>query len=318
MYDDGPPDPEPIICPFCEEELGTSDDCAHCKLANECADIDHKHSRLQHLLACRVRQLAAMPLYADAGGAVSPRHMQAVAMLLDLGGLKLPAEFMEQARAHVTNEYGESNYTGKTDEQLAAMFLDATVDTYASSRSATYSADVLDRLPQTSADVLTWGDHGGGQPFEVMSHADARLHGRGHSCQWGVSLRESIRKAITSRDENAAFWLEFYRDYLQRPKNLVPPHDPSRVRGGDQPKVSFVIGDTAYTSYVGKHKSPHFSNQGLGFGGAEFVIRLDDGREFFSDNTWHRGTVPPKLRKLMPSNAVFVKREQHTDEAVAA
>ena len=49
---------------------------------------------------------------------------------------------------------------------------------------------------------------------------------------------------------------------------------------------------------------------GLGFGGAAFTVRLDDGREFFTNNNWSRGTVPVRLRKLMPSNAVFVRQPE--------
>ena len=140
----------------------------------------------------------------------------------------------------------------------------------------------------------------------------------GGSTQWGITLRETIEKALDSEARSAAFWLEFQREYLQPPKNLVPKEDPRRVRGGDQPKVSFVVGIEAYTAYVGKHKSEHWSSQGLGFGGAEFLVRLDDGREFFTDNNWSRGTVPPHLRKLLPSNAVFMKRPENVEAEPAA
>ncbi len=44
-----------------------------------------------------------------------------------------------------------------------------------------------------------------------------------------------------------------------------------------------------------------------GFGGAEFKIRFNDGREVICDNLWSQGDIPEHLKNLFPDNAVFVK-----------
>lgn len=298
MYDE-PPDPEPNPCPICDaEEIGLNDDsCPHCRLAMQFASLDSEHATLKRRLASRARMLAHMPLHAVDGDGVSLRHTQAVALVLDLGGLKLPEEFLKHAAAFVTNEYGESGYTGKTDAELVQAFLDAAQGALNATRAVTYTTETLDSLPQTAGDILCWGDDENGVP-RVMSNGEARLHQPAKSCQWGVTLRESIEKALDSQALSAQFWLEFYRDYLQPPKEL-----------NHNTKVSFVVGTTAYSGYVGQHKSADGRNHWLGFGGDEFHVQLNDGRQFSTDNNWHRGEVPPRLRKLIRPNAVFLKKE---------
>lgn len=310
MYDE-PPDPEPNQCPFCDAELGYGDGCAHCALAANLEEANQALSTLKHKLHCRARNLAWL-----AGGTeVAARRAEGIALLLDLAGLKLPEAYLAQAKAAMTGEYGEHGPVGKgggcvNDEHIVERFMEFAHGEMLSAPNV-FTGSILDAKPATHADQLWWGDDANGVP-RVFTDAEKRLGrvlGSGCSSQWGLSLRESIESALDKEAKSASFWLEFYRDYLRPPKDLVPPEDPRFVRGGGQPKVSFVVGTEAYTAYVGKHKSERDNGRHLGFGGDEFTVRLSDGREFFTDNNWSCGQVPPHLRKVMPSNAVFVKRE---------
>lgn len=315
MYDE-PPDPEPNPCPYCEAELGYGDGCDHCKLAAKLAKTESAIGTLRHKLGCRARNLAWL-----AGGAeVAARRAEGIALLLDVAGLPIPADYLAQARAAMTGEYGEySPYraggTGELghtvpDADIVARFMAWAHGEVVSASSATFTGEILSAKPATPADQLWWGDDANGVP-RIFTQAEKR-QGRGGGAgttQCGLTLRETIEKALDSEARSARFWLEFQREYLQRPASLEPPEDPRYVRGGDQPKVSFVVGTTAYTAYVGQHKSEHDRGRHLGFGGAEFVVKLDDGREFFTDNNWHRGEVPPHLRKLLQANAVFLRGE---------
>jgi hypothetical protein len=309
MYDE-PPDPEPNPCPYCEAELGHGDDCAHCEAVRQLSEAQGALSSLKHSLGCRARWLCMT----DPGAVLSPRFMDGVGVLLDLAGLPLPEHFVRHARAAMLGEYGEHVPHQRDERRLSSRVPDddlvsrfmAMAHKASNAASAPYFAEVLDAKPATQADQLWWGDDENGIP-RVWSGAEKRQGGRASSTQWGLTLRETIEKALDAEARSASFWMEFQREYLDPPKNLTPPEDPRFVRGGGQPKVSFVVGIEAYTAYVGKHKSENWSSRGLGFGGAEFLVRLDDGREFFTDNNWSRGTVPPHLRKLLRSNAVFVK-----------
>ena len=315
MYDE-PPDIEPTLCPYCDEELGHGRDCAHCELAAKMDQTDSALTRLRHQLGCRARNLA----WLNAGPQFAARRAEGIALLLDLAGLPIPADYLAQARAAMVGEYGESapyraggpGELGHTvpDADIVARFMEWAHGEAQSASPPTFSGEILNAKPATHADQLWWGDDANGVP-RIFTQAEKR-QGRGcgaGSTQWGLTLRETIEKALDSEAQGARFWLEFQREYLQRPKELQPKSDPRYVRGGDQPKVSFVVGTTAYTAYVGKHKSEHDRGRHLGFGGAEFVVKLDDGREFFTDNNWHRGEVPPHLRKLLPANAVFLRGE---------
>ena len=313
MHDD-PPDPEPNPCPFCEEELGSNDGCDHCKLAQCLAKTEGALHTLQHKLHCRARNLAWLP----PGPEYAARRAEGIALMLDVAGLKLPDHYLLQARAAMTSEYGESvpyqaGGPGKlahavSDEAIVERFMKFAHGEYEATRPTVFTAELLDAKPATTSDQLWWGDDENGVPT-VFSGAEKRLLGLAGSTQWGNTLRETFEKALDSQAGHAAFWLEFYGEYLRPPVDLVPKKDPQFVRSSDQPKVSFVVGIEAYTAYPGKHRSEHWNTQGLGFGGAPFTVRLADGREFFTDNNWSRGTVPPKLRKLLRSNAVFVKTE---------
>ena len=310
MYDE-PPDPEPNPCPFCEEELGTNDSCDHCKLVQCHAKTEDALNTLRHKLGARARNLAWLP----PGPEYAARRAEGIALLLDAAGLKLPDYYRLQALAAMTGEYGESvpyqaggpGELGRnvSDEAIVERFMQFVHGEHAAASPTVFTAELLDAKPATTGDQLWWGDDENGVP-RIFSGTERRLLGLACGTQWGSTLRETIEAALGREAGTAAFWLEFYGEYLQPPASLIPKEDPRFVRGGDQPKVSFVVGIEAYTAYVGKHRSERWSNQGLGFGGAPFTVRLADGREFFTDNNWSRGTVPPKLRKLLRSNAVFV------------
>lgn len=313
MYDE-PPDPEPITCPFCDAELGYGKDCEHCAMAEKLEKTECALSTLKHKLHCRARNLA----WLAGGDVVAARRAEGVALLLELAGLPLPAEYLAQATAAMTSEYGEySPYRAGgpgqlghsvPDAEIAARFMQWAHGEALAASPATFCGEILSAKPATHADQLWWGDDANGVP-RIFTQTEKR-QGRGPqggTTQWGLTLRETIEKALDSEARGAAHWLEFQREYLRPPANLVPPEDPRRVRGGDQPKVSFVVGTTAYTAYVGRHKSEHWGSKGLGFGGAEFVVKLEDGREFFTDNNWNCGEVPPHLRKLLKPNAVFLR-----------
>lgn len=323
MYDD-PHDPEPNPCPFCEQELGEGENCEHCTQHRQLCKAESELSTLKHKLHCRARKLAWLP----AGPEYAARRAEGLAVLLELAGLQLPSDYLAQARAAMVGEYGDSapyraggpGQLGHTvpDTDIVACFMEFAHGEALATSPPVFVGEILSAKPATHADQLWWAADAQGVP-RVFTHAE-RLSGKapqGGSTQWGLTLRETIEKALDSEARNAAFWLEFQREYLQPPANLQPKEDPRRVRGSDQPKVSFVVGTEAYTAYVGKHKSEHCSSQGLGFGGAEFVVRLADGREFFTDNNWSRGTVPPHLRKLLRSNAVFVKKPVAQPQAEA-
>lgn len=44
----------------------------------------------------------------------------------------------------------------------------------------------------------------------------------------------------------------------------------------------------------------------LGFGGREFRIKFNDGREVVTHNLWHQGNIPERFRDKLPDNAQFI------------
>ena len=44
-----------------------------------------------------------------------------------------------------------------------------------------------------------------------------------------------------------------------------------------------------------------------GFGGSEFKIKFNDGREVISHNLWCQGDIPAHFRDVLTDNAVFIK-----------
>lgn len=55
----------------------------------------------------------------------------------------------------------------------------------------------------------------------------------------------------------------------------------------------------------------------LGHGGAEFVIRFNDGREVVTHNLWAQGRVPPHFRDRLPDNGEFVTRGRKAVSSLA-
>lgn len=299
MYDE-PPEPQSNPCPMCEGELGYTDGCPLCTSERERGDACSERDRLKTLLGHRVRQMLHRPFGMNCQP--SEQHMLAVAMLVDLAGLKLPEEVIRYARANVTGEYGEYPPYQVTDEQLVERFLNWAHESRRDEPFAgTYTAAVLDARPATEADQLWAVEDEGGFPM-VATHVQHRLRYPGGGTQWGATLRERFNDMLRREARGAAFWLEFYRDYLRPPKGEFK----------EGMRVSYVVGVEAYTAHVGDWSE----HRHRGFGGHAFRVRLTDGRELFTNDNWGRGTVPPDLRKLITANAIFLPDPK--PDAVAA
>lgn len=313
MYDDGPPDPEPNPCPYGddEHELGTGDGCQHCTQAQRLSRAEYGLANLKHSLASRARQLANLPALHVAGSAARPRIFEGIAVILELAGLKLPDEFLRHAHATMVGEYGDSPPYGVTDDEIVANFMAwAHAVAVADEGSGRFTGDVLEARPLTYADQI-WFMDGADGDVQVCTNAE-RLLDRdrlgGGAVGWGSTLREAIAGGLKRQAGHGAFWCEFFGEYLRPPAGPLVQKDPHVFGGDSTPRISYVVGVQAYTALVGNWDT--MGRAGLGFGGAAFTVRLDDGREFFTNNNWSRGTVPVRLRKLMPSNAVFVRRPE--------
>lgn len=44
-----------------------------------------------------------------------------------------------------------------------------------------------------------------------------------------------------------------------------------------------------------------------GFSGRVFQVRMNDGREFTTNNMWYQGEIPERFRDKLPDNAVFIQ-----------
>jgi hypothetical protein len=77
-----------------------------------------------------------------------------------------------------------------------------------------------------------------------------------------------------------------------------------------RPDESFIVDGTAYMA------CPDEPGNGFkGFGGAEFRIKPNDGREvIISRNVWCQGDVAKNFRDVLPDNAVFLPREPEKEE----
>lgn len=295
MYDE-PPDPEPNPCPFCEEELGCGEGCAHCEMASKAADVEGKLATLRRQIGSRVRVLADLPIYADGQreNGVNPQFLMAAGLLMELGELKLPDDLMERARRSLLSEYGEWLSTEK-DPSLIERWAALQWEAHTENLGRVLPADVLDRRGASPKDSL-WILHLMDGRYVVTTEAEKRSRNDwsgGSGGPWGATLREFIDSALKSREESVGHWVEFALKYAS------PPADLSK-RGA---KISYVVGHEAYTAYVGYTQPSMYG--GLGFGGSPFLVRLADGREFFSNNNWSVGTVPEHLRRQLRSNAVF-------------
>lgn len=301
MYDE-PPDPEPNPCPYCEEELGYGHDCAHCKTTSELGDAKAQLSDLKVRLASRVRLLADQPVHADGEptNGVSPKFLMAAALLMDLGGLKLPDELLETARASILAEYGErvdNDADPARVERWSSMQFRATAEC----RSRFLPEDVLDRRGASHRDTL-WILHLTDGRYVVATEAEKRMRSGGWSGgsggPWNKTLREFIDDALRARERSVGHWVEYALNYAAPPAG--------ELRQGQS--ISFVVGVEAYTAQVGYFKPSMYG--GLGFGGAPFVVQLADGRRFFTNNNWSAGTVPEHMRRHLKSNATFAPGDE--------
>jgi hypothetical protein len=68
------------------------------------------------------------------------------------------------------------------------------------------------------------------------------------------------------------------------------------------PKEDIVIVDGNHYTICPDNGAGHWS----GFGGREFKIRFNDGRERTTRNLWHQGDIPPQFLQALPNNAQFV------------
>lgn len=302
MYDDPPDPPEPPPCPFCEAEIGSGNDCEHCQLVQEHGKLESAHRSLQHNVRMAARTLADTPIFVDGDRAlgVSDRFTAAMTLVLKHGGLPVDDDRFRLAFAAVVPEYGWmfSSRHDPSDAEVAAAFF-AACDGHAAARpEAVLPEGVLDRKPASVKDGLWFlsapdGTHFVATDAEKLSGQFPWTGGRGG---WDSTLREDINAWFDSLEGTMRFWLKVYRDYRQPPADLVMGNS-----------ATYVVGDQAYTAHVGKFTPRPYG--GLGFGGAGYHVRLADGREFFTNNNWSRGTVPPKLRELLAPNAEFIKPE---------
>lgn len=296
MYDE-PPDPEPNPCPYCEEELGYGKDCAHCEMVSKLGNTESELSDLKTRLASRARLLADQSIYAEGQreNGIDPRFLMAAGLLLDLGGLKLPDEQVTLARNTMLSEYGEYVSAEKDPERIerwAAMQWIARAENLASY----LPADILDRRGASPRDTL-WILHLLDGSHVVATEAEKRARSGewsgGSGGPWGSTLREFIDSALRSAERGVGHWVEFALEYARVPAD-ISQHGT---------KVSYVVGTEAFTAYVGYTQPSMYG--GLGFGGSPFLVRLADGREFFTNNNWSRGVVPEHMRKQLKTNAVF-------------
>lgn len=79
-----------------------------------------------------------------------------------------------------------------------------------------------------------------------------------------------------------------------------------KVREADED--TFVVNNTRYHgSLVDKNKVKGF----LGFGGADFYVKFNDGRIRHYNNVWCQGDVPEIWREKIPNNATFLTKEEY-------
>lgn len=57
---------------------------------------------------------------------------------------------------------------------------------------------------------------------------------------------------------------------------------------------------------AGGHYRPGIANHKGGFGGTNFLIRMNDGRIFGTRNLWSQGPIPKHFRERLQDNAKFL------------
>lgn len=92
---------------------------------------------------------------------------------------------------------------------------------------------------------------------------------------------------------NCAFWEVHARDFEE---------------GKDKGKVFFINGNRYHNGgKIDKNITQGF----LGYGGADWIIRIKDtGQIIETNNLWHQGEVPKHFKYRMPDNAKFITIEQ--------
>lgn len=68
-----------------------------------------------------------------------------------------------------------------------------------------------------------------------------------------------------------------------------------------------IIIDGAH--YIDEGRVPGNQSQFVGYGGREFLIKMNDGRVISTNNLWNQGTIPKSWRNDFPNNAEFLPEE---------
>lgn len=101
-------------------------------------------------------------------------------------------------------------------------------------------------------------------------------------------------KPINADDYNREYAAKLKEQHLCFSCNLWTEHHELDRQG----RAFAIINGSHFT--IGPEK-----NVILGFGGAEFRIRFNDGRHVTTHNLWHQGKIPEHFREMMPDNACF-------------
>ena len=82
---------------------------------------------------------------------------------------------------------------------------------------------------------------------------------------------------------------------------------------GEEDKERQAIIDGTHYMYMVTNEDEYLVFRG--FGGREFHILFDDGREVRTTNLWVQGEIPQEFRPLLPDNAMFIPVEvpQHSE-----
>ena len=103
-------------------------------------------------------------------------------------------------------------------------------------------------------------------------------------CVVETSYREPVRSELIKGNicHNCHFWMEKVQWEIDKNPNVVRVDGWHNLITPDDPSAPFQ-----------------------GYGGREFVIKFNDGREVISHNLWHQGTIPDHFRDRLPDNAIF-------------
>ncbi|MEU3656470.1 hypothetical protein AB0E67_27415 [Streptomyces sp. NPDC032161] len=79
---------------------------------------------------------------------------------------------------------------------------------------------------------------------------------------------------------------------------------------GDHSQAPVLVARVNGRHYVVKPMNTTTPRQFLGFGGALWTFRFNDGREITSNDVMTQGEIPAQFRDRLPDNAVIVPQEQ--------